>query len=366
LGAGLIKSLKKKYPGVAFVGLGGREMNAEGLRSLGSIEKLSINGIFEPLLRLVEFVRLLFRFEKYLMKYRPKVFIGIDYNGFNLILERRLKKKGIKVVHYVSPSVYAWRKGRVNTVAKSADLLLSLFPFERSLYDRADIEVVHVGHPVADAIPFSSELLSRRRNQASKFDITHDGRRVVIMPGSRLSEFRRLAKIFLLAARRVSAVYDSVFIIPCVNHEIQDAAIKLIEEFGDLDIKLYLGDARPALLAGDVALVKSGTGTMEAMLCRCPMVVAYRLDPITYRLVKSMVKIPFIALPNILYGGRLVDEYIQNDVTPEALGDKLISLLDWRYDHSYYLNVAGNIHAQLACDADRRAAEAIFGLLEEN
>ena len=367
LGAGLISALIKRYPDADFLGVGGNQMQSKGLVPLYPIDRLSMNGFFEPILHLFRLVFLVVRLERFFLRHRPQVFIGIDFNVFNLMLERRLRKKGVKVVHYVSPSVYAWRSWRAKRVASSADMLLTLFPFESAFYSDLDLKVKYVGHPLADAILLDTDKKKNRRIKTSGFGISLEQPCVAMLPGSRSGEFKRMAPIFLSSARKIASVYgDVVFLIPCISKDIKRLADSMVKTFSDLNVISYIGDSKMALQACDVALTKAGTSTLETLLLERPMVVAYRLDLLSYWIIKLLLTTPYVALPNILFGKPLVDEYIQNKATPKILSDRIIRLLDRQYDHSHYLRTARAIHMELAQNANERAAEAVLSLLGES
>tara|TARA_B100000686_G_C16665599_1_gene903426 strand:+ start:68 stop:1273 length:1206 start_codon:yes stop_codon:yes gene_type:complete len=366
LGAGLIDALSQRYPDVDFLGVGGNQMRSKGFVSLYPIDKLSINGLFQPIGHFFRLIFLVARLEYYFLKHRPEVFIGIDFNAFNLILERRLRRRGVKIVHYVSPSVYAWRSWRAKRVASSADMLLTLFPFESAFYSDLELKVKYVGHPLADAIPLDAQKKQSRIIKSSRFGISLEQPCVAMLPGSRLGEFKKIAPIFLASARRINSVYgDVVFLIPCVSRDIKNLADVMVKSCSDLNIITYSGDSKIGLQACDVVLTKAGTSTLEALLLGRPMVVAYKLDLLSYWIIRLLLKTPYVALPNILFGKRLVDEYIQHKATPKILSDRIISLLDREYDHSHYLHTAAGIHKDLAQNANERAAEAVANLLGE-
>jgi lipid-A-disaccharide synthase len=364
LGRGLMAALRRRFPDVRFVGIGGPAMLAEGLESLVSMDRLSVNGFIDPIRRLPELLGIRRRLLERFAEEPPDVFVGVDFNVFNLMVERRLKARGIPTVHYVSPSVYAWRRGRVRRIARAADLLLALYPFEPALYAGTPVRAVFVGHPLADAIAPDSGDDAHRATARAELGVPPGGPLVALLPGSRMSEIRLLGDVLLDAAERIrSCLPDVRFVVPCVRPQIRawlDAAIAARSAVG---IHACEGTARLALTACDGAIVKSGTSTLETMLIGRPMVVCYRLGPLTYRLVRALLRTEHVALPNILAGRRLVPELLQDAATPAALADALVGELDKAARDPEYLAAFRHLHATLRRDADERAAEAVAALL---
>jgi lipid-A-disaccharide synthase len=364
LGAGLMAELRARYPRIRFVGIGGPGMEAQGLDSLVPMDRLSVNGFAEPIRRLPEFIGILRRLLRLFAAERPDVLVGVDFNVFNLILERRARRLGIATVHYVSPSVYAWRRGRVRRVARAADMLLALYPFEPDLYAGSPVRAVFVGHPLADAIGLQDGTEAARVAARSALGLSTTGLVVALLPGSRMSEIRMLGDTFLAAADRLSGRWPGVqFVVPCLRPAISDWLEQVRPSYPTLALHGYQGNARQALAACDVALVKSGTSTLEAMLLRRPMVVSYRLGPLTYRIVRRMLRTPFVALPNILAGRALVPELLQDAATPQALADALVLELDKARAEPEYLAQFERLHQKLRRHADARAAEAVASWL---
>ncbi len=364
LGRGLMAELKRRYPGARFVGIGGPAMTAEGLDGVVPMDRLAMNGFAQPVRRLPELIgilrRLLARFEQE----RPAVFVGIDFNVFNFILERRLKRTGIPTVHYVSPSVYAWRRGRIGRVARAADMLLTLYPFEPELYRQTPVRAVYVGHPLADAIDLQAGDPAERRRARTSLGLPVEAPVVALLPGSRMSEVKLLGELFLEAAARMARERPELrFVVPCVRPAIVAwlESARLMQP--QLTIVGYGGDARLALTACDGALVKAGTGTLEAMLLRRPMVVSYRLGPLTARLVRSMLRTPYVGLPNILAGRALVPELLQNAATADALAANMLAELDKARAEPEYLAEFARLHRVLRRHADARAADAVAAWL---
>ena len=367
LGAGLMRELRVLYPTCTFIGIGGPRMMAHGLESLVPMERLSMNGFVEPLKRLPELIGILHKLIKCYQAKRPVVFVGVDFNVFNLLLEGMLSRRGVATVHYVSPSVYAWRRGRVKRVAGAARMLLTLYPFEADFYADVPIETVYVGHPLADEI--TPEAGSGEARLAARRELRLPDERlcIALLPGSRMSEVKYLADIFLTAADLIHArVGDVGFVIPCLRKNIANWLNDALGSHQSLDVVRYDGNARLALTACDAAIVKSGTGTLEAMLLRRPMVVSYKLGGLTYRIVRRMIRTPFVALPNILAGRMLVPELLQNDATPEALADSLLSSLselDKTSREPETLVEFARLHELLRQGADKKAAQAVARLV---
>ncbi len=361
LGAGLIRALRRIYPGARFVGIGGEEMVAEGFHSLVPIERLSVMGLVEVLGRLRELFSIRARLMDYFLTNSPDVVIGIDSPDFTLGVERRCRDAGMLTVHYVSPSVWAWRQKRIFKIAKAVDLMLTLFPFEARFYEEHKVPVAFVGHPLADLIPMTPDTSAARRSLGLK----EESPVLAILPGSRGSEVERLGGLFLAAARWIqSRRPDLQLAIPCVNREREQQVRALVDA---LDVKLAVtivrGRSREVMAAADVVLLASGTATLEAMLLKKPMVVGYRLSNLSFRIVSRMVKSPYIALPNLLAKQPLVPEFIQDDATPEALGEAVLERLENTEERERLTTAFSEIHHSLRQNADEQAASAIAALI---
>lgn len=354
-------AIRRRLPDSEFLGIGGPRMEAAGCRSLYPMERLSVMGLAEVVHRLPELVLQRRRMARQLTAAAPDVFVGIDAPDYNLGLERYLRKAGTATVHYVSPSVWAWRAHRVKAIRKSTDLMLTLFPFEADFYARAGVPVRFVGHPMADAIPLDNPPGPARR----RLGLATEGTWVALLPGSRGSEIRYLAPAMLAAAHWMAGRRPGLrFMIPLVN----ERARHLVEEAigaasPGLDITLVNGRSREAMAAADGVLLASGTATLEALLIKRPMVVAYRVHPLTYGLVKPLLRVDRFALPNLLAGRELVPEFIQRDVVPERLGATLLRLMEDGSAVAAYRRSAEAIHRDLRRDADVRAADAVLGLV---
>lgn len=361
LGAGLIRALRRKYPGARFVGIGGEEMVAEGFHSLVPMERLSVMGLVEVLGRLRELFSIRARLMTYFLQNRPDVVIGIDSPDFTLGVERRCRDAGMLTAHYVSPSVWAWRQNRIFKIAKSVDLMLTLFPFEARFYEEHNVPVAFVGHPLADMIPMKPDTLAARRD----LGLDEQAPVLAILPGSRSGEVERLGSLFLEAARWIqSRRPDLQLAIPCVNREREQQVRALVDA---LDVKLSVtivrGRSREVMAAADVVLLASGTATLEAMLLKKPMVVGYRLSNLTFRIVSKMVKSPYISLPNLLARKPLVPEMIQDDATPQALGEAVLERLENIDERQRLTEAFTAIHESLRQNADEQAASAIASLI---
>ncbi|AQZ33065.1 lipid-A-disaccharide synthase [Ectopseudomonas toyotomiensis] len=355
LGSGLMQAIKQRHPDAEFIGVGGARMEAEGLKSYFPMERLAVMGLVEVLGRLFELLRRRRQLARDLIAAQPDVFIGIDAPDFNLGLELKLRRAGIKTVHYVSPSVWAWRQKRVLKIREACDLMLTLFPFEAQFYDEHQVPVRFVGHPLADAIPQQADRAAARE----ALDLPQDEPVVALMPGSRGGEVARLGELFLDAAIRLRALRPGIhFLLPCATPERREQLEQMLAG-RDLPLTLLNGRSHEALAACDAVLIASGTATLEALLYKRPMVVAYRVAPLTYRILKRLVKSPYISLPNLLAERLLVPELIQDAATPEALAQAVAPLIDGGQVQTEGFDV---IHRALRRDASVSAADAVLKL----
>jgi len=355
LGSGLMQAIKQRHPDAEFIGVGGARMEAEGLKSYFPMERLAVMGLVEVLGRLFELLGRRRQLARDLIAAQPDVFIGIDAPDFNLGLELKLRRAGIKTVHYVSPSVWAWRQKRVLKIREACDLMLTLFPFEAQFYDEHQVPVRFVGHPLADAIPQQADRAAARE----VLDLPQDEPVVALMPGSRGGEVARLGELFLDAAIRLRALRPGIhFLLPCATPERREQLEQMLAG-RDLPLTLLNGRSHEALAACDAVLIASGTATLEALLYKRPMVVAYRVAPLTYRILKRLVKSPYISLPNLLAERLLVPELIQDAATPEALAQAVAPLIDGGQVQTEGFDV---IHRALRRDASVSAAEAVLKL----
>ncbi|MFV3327777.1 lipid-A-disaccharide synthase [Pseudomonas sp. NY15372] len=357
LGSGLMRALKARHPDVRFIGVGGPLMEAEGLVSYFPMERLAVMGLVEVLGRLRELLRRRKELIQTLIAEKPDVFIGIDAPDFNLTIELKLRQAGIKTVHYVSPSVWAWRQKRVLKIREGCDLMLTLLPFEAKFYEEKGVPVRFVGHPLADTIPLEAD------RQAARVALgLGEGPLVALMPGSRGGEVERLGALFLDAAQRLRERVPGVrFVSPCANPS-RRAQLEQMLQGRDLPLTLLDGRSHEALAACDAVLIASGTATLEALLYKRPMVVAYRLAPLTYWILKRMVKSPYVSLPNLLAQRLLVPELLQDAATSDALAQTLAPLLT---DGTQQTDSFDQIHRTLRRDASNQAADAVLALLGE-
>lgn len=365
LAAGLIAALRAREAGAHFEGVAGPAMTEAGCRALYSAEKLSVMGLVEVLGHLPGLLAIRRNLVSHFAADPPAVFIGVDAPDFNLGLEERLRAAGIPTVHYVSPSVWAWRENRIPKIGRAADLVLCLFPFEPPLYETHGVRAVFVGHPMADEIPETTDPLACRRS----LGLPSAGPWLALLPGSRRSEVRRLGPVFLATCRWLHARLPGLrFVAPMATPAIRAEFSRLVERHAPgLPITLLDGQARAALGAGDAVLLASGTAALEAMLIKRPMAVAYKLAPVTYAIVKlfRLLRVPRYSLPNILAGRELAPEFMQGRARPELLGPALLRLLQDPAVRDAQLTEFSRLHAMLRRNASGTAAAAVMHLLEE-
>ncbi|MFK7863941.1 MAG: lipid-A-disaccharide synthase [Pseudohongiellaceae bacterium] len=365
LGASLISELRSRHPDAQFVGIGGEAMIAAGCQSLFDMERLSVMGFVEPLGRLPELFAIKRKLRERFTLNPPNVFIGIDAPDFNLRLETELKRNGIKTVHYVSPSVWAYREKRIVTIKKAVDLMLTLFPFETKIYKQHQIPVACVGHPLADQIGFDDV----RTQSRDVLNINDDAKVIALMPGSRSGEINRLAPIFFEAAiKSLQNNPDLRFLIPFSSSDNKQLLNNIMNGLGLLKGPEFelIDDSRQAMSAADFVVMASGTASLEALLLRRPMVICYKLASLTYALASRMVKIPNVGLPNLLAGRRLVPEFLQNEVTAIAIDNEIQKFLSQPEPNAELLEQFEMIHASIRLDASKQAATAIESLLSED
>ncbi len=362
LGAGLIHALRALHPDAVFEGVGGPQMLAAGFHSHYPLETLSVMGLVEVIKHFSHIKKCRDSLRDHFLQHPPDVFVGIDAPDFNLGLEYALKKVGIRTVHYVSPSVWAWRRYRLRKIARACDLMLTLFPFEAEYYLRHHIPVQFVGHPLADDIPEQTD----KRAARIRLGLPADGRWVALLPGSRRNEVRQLGIFFIQTARWLLARHpDLFFVIPLANANLKPILSQQIAEVApDIPFTLLAGHSRDAMAAADVVLMASGTATLEAMLLKRPMVVAYRLAELTYWLAKALVHIPYFSLPNLLAGERLVPEFLQSEVIPEQLGAACLHWLDNPAQVEMLQNRFIEIHHRLRHSANQQAAAAVLSIVQ--
>ena len=368
LGAGLIHALKARYPHAKFIGIGGERMLAEGFETLFDMEELSVMGLVEVLKHLPRLLKIRRSIIEQLSALKPDVFIGIDAPDFNLNVELKLKQQGIKTIHYVSPSVWAWRQKRVYKIAAATNLVLAFLPFEKAFYDRFNVPCRFIGHTMADAIP----LKPNREEACQLLNLDPTQRYVAILVGSRGSEVEFLSEPFLQTAQLLYQRYPDVkFLVPLINQKRRQQFEQIKQRVApELDMILLDGNARAAMIAAEATLLASGTAALEAMLCKSPMVVGYRMKPFTYFLAKRLVKTKYVSLPNLLADEMLVPELIQEDCNPTKLAEKLSLYLSEDksavQNRHVLLQRFAELHQRIQCNADQQAAQAVIDLLERS
>ena len=363
LGSLLIPALKARMPDAIFYGIGGPKMQAQGFDAWWPLEKLAVMGYVDALKNLREILSIRRQLKKRLLELRPDVFIGIDAPDFNLGLETALKKAGIKTIHYVSPSIWAWRGGRIKKIGRAVNRVLALFPMEPPLYDKEGIPVSYVGHPLADLIP----LETSKRAVREKLGMPLVAPVFALLPGSRKGELERMADTFVQTARIIRERFlpTAQFVVPLTTRETRllfETAIYR-QEAGEVPFRLLFGHAQDALGAADVSLVASGTATLEAALIKRPMVITYKIAPSSYWLGKRMVRSPYVGLPNILAGRFVVPEILQDDATPENLADALMKLYEDKENAEAVAEAFTDMHLQLRQNNAEKAAAAVMECL---
>jgi len=366
LGADLIRSIKAQYPHAEFIGLGGEQMQAEGFKTLDDMSLLSVMGLVEPLKRLPQLLTLRRRLVAHFLECKPAVVVGIDAPDFNLALERKLKAKGIPTCHYVCPSVWAWRQGRVKGIRKSVDHVLSLLPFEVDFLKQHDIKSTFVGHPLAEQLSFDAPVVeSELSNQLKEFKL--QGPLLCVMPGSRNSEVQALLDVFMeTIAACLQRQPNMRFVIPAASEGLYE---QLCSRLSEPDIHLIRqrilltrGESQLCMQMSDLVLLASGTATLEAALLGKPMVVAYRLAPLSYAIMSRMIKIDYVALPNLLTDKAYVQEFIQHDISAESLSSALLSYIEQPALAAEVKNAFRQLHIQLAQNASEKAAAVVLSL----
>ena len=366
LGAGLIHALKARYPHAKFIGIGGERMIAEGFETLFDMEELSVMGLVEVLKHLPRLLKIRRSIIEQLSALKPDIFIGIDAPDFNLDVELKLKQRGIKTIHYVSPSVWAWRQKRVYKIAAATNLVLAFLPFEKAFYDRFNVPCRFIGHTMADAIP----LKPNRDEACQLLNLDPAQRYVAMLVGSRGSEVEFLSEPFLQTAQLLHQRYPDVkFLVPLINQKRRQQFEQIKQRVApELDMILLDGNARAAMITAEATLLASGTAALEAMLCKSPMVVGYRMKPFTYFLAKRLVKTKYVSLPNLLADEMLVPELIQEDCNPTNLAEKLSQYLSEDksavQNRHVLLQRFVELHQRIQCNADQQAAQAVIDLLE--
>lgn len=361
LGAGLIRSLKKHHPNIQFVGIAGPQMQAEGCKAWYEMEELSVMGIVEVLGRLRRILAIRRDITKLLIELKPDIFIGIDAPDFNLSLEGKLKQAGIKTIHYVSPSVWAWKQKRVFKIKRNTNLILAFLPFEKAFYDKFDVPCRFIGHKMADDIPLEPDQTAMRQ----QLGIPLDCQCLALLPGSRHAEVTLLSEPFLKAAQLLRNKFpDLHIVVPLANEKRRQEFEQIKAEIvPQLNVQLLDGHAREAMIASNAAILASGTVALECMLAKCPMVVGYKMKAFTFWLAKKLIKTPYVSLPNILAGKEIVPELLQHDCTPENIANHVLPFLE--SDNTELKATFLALHKQIRCNADEQAAQAVLDVLED-
>ncbi len=361
LGEGFIKAIRARYPDAEFVGIGGPKMNALGCQSLFDMEELAVMGLVEVLGRLPRLLKVKAELVKYFTANPPDVFVGIDAPDFNLRLELSLKQAGIKTVHYVSPSVWAWRQNRIHGIAAATHLVLAFLPFEKAFYDKFNVPCEFIGHTLADSIPLASDKLAARQ----LLGLDEQRRWLAVLPGSRGSEMKMLAEPFIATCQKLQARYpDLGFVVALVNAKRRAQFEQAWQQVApELNFVLVDDTARNVITAADAVMLASGTVALECMLLKRPMVVGYRVNAFTAFLAKRLLKTPYVSLPNILAGEELVKELLQDHCTVDNLYHEVSRLLE--SDNQALMDKFTEMHQWIRKDADQQAAQAVLHLIQK-
>ncbi|MGB7501462.1 MAG: lipid-A-disaccharide synthase [Azonexus sp.] len=359
----LIGALKKKLPDAVFYGIGGPRMQAQGFDAWWPIDKLAVMGYIDALKNFREIYGIRRQLKMRLLDMRPDIFIGVDAPDFNLGLEIELKAAGITTIHYVSPSIWAWRSGRIKKIGRAVNRVLALFPMEPPLYEKENIPVTFVGHPLADIIPLETSIGAVR----DKLSIPLDVPVFALLPGSRKGELEKMADTFVQTAKLIRERYlpDAQFVVPLTTRETRllfEAAI-YTQQADNVPFRLLFGHAQDALGAADVSLVASGTATLEAALIKRPMVITYKVARSSYWIGKWLVHSPYVGLPNILAGKLVVPEILQDQATPENLAEALVKLYEDKDNAKAVAETFTDIHLQLRQNNAEKAAAAVIECL---
>jgi lipid-A-disaccharide synthase len=357
LGSLLIRSVQAAGLDAGFYGIAGPKMQSAGARSLFPLDALSVRGYVEALGSLRKILGIRRSLKKQLLAQPPRLFIGVDAPDFNLALESRLKRAGIPTIHFISPSIWAWRPRRIHKMARAASHVLLVFPFEEAIYRQAGIPATYVGHPLAHALPQPDRKAARER-----LGLPQDGEYVALLPGSRSSELLALGRLYVEAAKRIALARPQTrFLIPLATRETRQAFERTLYEADaqDLPLRILFGHAHDAMQAADAALIASGTATLEALLLDCPHVISYRVPWLTWQIMKRQALLPWIGLPNILAGRTVVPEILQDHATPDALAQAVQELLEDRETRAAQIEEFRIQRARLSRDTPRLIAEAI-------
>ena len=363
LASHLIAALKQHLPDAVFYGIGGPKMQAQGFDSWWPMEKLSVMGYWDALKHYRELAGIRRQLKHRLLELRPDVFIGVDAPDFNLGLEADLKAAGIRTIHYVSPSIWAWRGGRVKKIARAVNRVLALFPMEPPLYEKERVPVTYVGHPLADIIPLETNKVAVRE----KLALPRNNPVFALLPGSRRGELEMMAETFVETAKIIRERFlpQAVFVVPLATREtrLQFETAIYKRQATEVPFRLLFGHAQEAVGAADVALVASGTATLEAALIKRPMVITYKIAKFSYWLMKRMAYLPYVGLPNVLCGRFVVPEFLQDQATPENLAAALLKLYDDKENALEIEAAFTQLHLQLRQNTAEKAANAVLECL---
>ena len=360
----LIQALRARLPNAVFYGIGGPKMAAQGFETWYPLEKLAVRGYVEVLRHYREISAIRTNLKRRLLADPPSIFIGVDAPDFNLSLEKALKNRGVPSIHYVGPSIWAWRGKRIRKIGASVSRILALFPFEPAIYEKQGIPVTYVGHPLADMLP----LEDGRKDARELLGVPPQQAVFALLPGSRQSELQYMAKTFIGAAREINKqLPDALFLVPLATRETRLLFETALYECNarDLPVRMLFGHAHDAMMAADTVLVASGTATLEAALLKRPMAIVYKMAGFTYRLMRHMGYLPYVGLPNILAGKFIVPEFIQDDATPENLAQALVNLYTDKKTSSAIRDVFHGMHLQLRQNTAEKAAAAVIDCLGE-
>ena len=362
LGSHLVAALRERFPQAQFVGIGGPKMIAAGVASWFPMEKLSVRGYVEALKSLPAILSIRRHLKRMLRDWQPDLFIGVDAPDFNLGLERYLRRRGTATVHFASPSIWAWRGGRIHKIKRAVDHMLVLFPFEKQIYDKVGIPVSYVGHPLADTIPLETDQHAAR----DQLKLTQSAQIVALLPGSRQSELTMHADLFIQTAQRLQALLPELqFLVPLATkktREIFEVAMYR-NAASDLRLTIIFGHAQEAMAAADCVLVASGTATLEAALLKRPMVITYRVPKLTALIMRAQRYLPYVGLPNILAGRFIVPELLQEQATPDNLAHAVKHWLEDKPAREALHEAFQSMHLSLRQNTAQRATDAIVGLL---
>jgi lipid-A-disaccharide synthase len=372
LGSHLIRALKKHRPDLEFVGIAGPKMIGEGAKTLFPMEKLSVRGYVEVIRHLPELLKIRKQVYRHFVENPPVLFIGVDAPDFNFVLERKLKNKGVTTIHYVSPSIWAWRKGRIGKIRRAVSHILALFPFEPKLYEQAGVPVSYVGHPLADELP----LLPNQQATRQQLKLKSDQIVIAMLPGSRQSEVEQLADLFVKTAKLMARpqadgqVPNIQFLVPLITRNtrkiFEEAIFKNqtgLENEPVLPIQILFGHAHMAMEAADVVIVASGTATLEAALLKRPMVITYKMPWLSWKILKRMNYLPYVGLPNVLAGRFVVPELLQQDATPEKLAEATLKLINDKALTQEIQQEFTRIHESLRQNTEEKAAQVVLSFL---